>query len=434
MEEKKVMKLKNATAIPLVLGAVISTCAASVQATELEFYFPVGVNAPAVATIEELTAKWAAQNPQHTVKAVYAGNYEETTTKALTAAQAGDPPQVAVLLSIDLFTLVEEDVILPISDIATSAEDQAWMDGFYPAFMSDAKFEGKTYSIPFQRSTPVLYYNKDAFRAAGLDPEMPPKSWDEMIEMGKKLVIKDASGNVTQWGTRIPTLGLGGAWLFGGLVVSKGDVLSTETGTEARFDTPAAKASLEFLQQLSNEGVMQQGGISWGDTPKAFLEGQAASMWTSTGNLTYVNDNATFDWGTAFLPGGDGPGAPLGGGNFYIFKQTTDEERAAALDFIKFMTAPENAARWSIATGYVAPRPETWETPEMKAYAEKLPQALVALDQLPYAHREFATFQRAKVTQYLVDAIESVVTGGSTAAEALAKAQEGADSVLKDYK
>jgi sn-glycerol 3-phosphate transport system substrate-binding protein len=419
--------------MPLVIGVLLGTSATGLQAADLEFYFPVGVNAPAVATIEELTSEWAAQNPQHTVEAVYAGNYEETTTKALTAAQAGDPPQVAVLLSIDLFTLIEEDVILPISDIATSAEDQDWLDGFYPAFMSDAIFEGKIYSIPFQRSTPVLYYNKDAFRAAGLDPEMPPTTWDEMIEMGRQLVIRDDNGNVTQWGTRIPTLGLGGAWLFGGLVVSKGDVLSTETGTEARFDTPATNAALEFLVQLSDEGVMQPGGISWGDTPKAFLEGQTASMWTSTGNLAFINENADFDWGVGFLPGGDGPGAPLGGGNFYIFSETTDEERAAALDFIRFMTAPENAARWSIATGYVAPRPDAWETPEMMAYAEALPQALVALDQLPYAYREFATFQRAKVTQFLVDAIESVVTGGDTPAAALAEAQEQADAVLGEY-
>ncbi len=427
------MIYKCTSVMPLMMGALIAGSAASLQAADLEFYFPVGVNAPAVATIEELTAEWAAQNPQHTVKAVYAGNYEETTTKALTAAQAGDPPQVAVLLAIDLFTLIEEDVILPISDIANTPEDKAWMDGFYPGFMADATFEGKIYGIPFQRSTPVLYYNKDAFRAAGLDPETPPKTWDEMIEMGKQLTIKDTSGNVTQWGTRIPTLGLGGAWLFGGLVVSKGDVLSTETGTEARLNTPATVASLEYLQRLSAEGVMAPGGISWGDTPKAFLEGQSASIWTSTGNLAFINDNAEFDWGVGFLPGGDGPGAPVGGGNFYIFSETTDAERAASLDFIKFMSASANAARWSIATGYVAPRPDTWETPEMKAYAEKLPQALVALDQLPYAYREFATFQRAKVTQFLVDAIESVVTGGSTAAEALAKAQEGADSVLGDY-
>ena len=161
------MNIRHKTALPLIMGAAMSMTAPMVQAADLEFYFPVGVNAPAVATIEQLTNAWAAQNPQHTVKAVYAGNYEETTTKALTAAQAGDPPQVAVLLAIDIFTLIEEDVITPISDIATSAEDKAWIDSFYEGFMVDTRFDGKVYSIPFQRSTPVFYYNKDAWRAAG---------------------------------------------------------------------------------------------------------------------------------------------------------------------------------------------------------------------------------------------------------------------------
>ncbi len=428
------MKTNYKTALPLVTAAAMACAAPVAKAADLEFYFPVGVNAPAVATIEQLTNAWAEQNPQHTVKAVYAGNYEETTTKALTAAQAGDPPQVAVLLAIDIFTLIEEDVILPISDLATSSEEQAWIDGFYEGFMVDTRFDGKTYSIPFQRSTPVFYYNKDAFRAAGLDPEAPPTTWDEMVEVGKKLTIKDANGNVTQWGTRIPNLGLAGAWLFGGLVVSKGDVLSTDTGTEARFDTEAARASLEFLQRLADEGVMAPGGITWGDTPKAFLEGQAASIWTSTGNLAFINKNAEFDWDVGFLPGGDGPGAPVGGGNFYIFKDTTDEERAAALDFIKFMTTPENAAIWAMATGYVAPRADAWATPEMQDYAKRLPQALVALDQMPHAYREFATFQRARVTQYLVDAIEGTITGATDPASALADAQEKADDVLGEYR
>ena len=100
------MKFNRKSALPLVTGAMLGMGAASAQAADLEFYFPVGVNAPAVATIEALTNAWAEKNPQHTVKAVYAGNYEETTTKALTAAQAGQPPQVAVLLAIDIFTLV----------------------------------------------------------------------------------------------------------------------------------------------------------------------------------------------------------------------------------------------------------------------------------------------------------------------------------------
>jgi len=428
------MKTGMKTVFPMAVGAAIAFAAPVAKAADLEFYFPVGVNAPAVATIEQLTTAWAKQNPQHTVKAVYAGNYEETTTKALTAAQAGSPPQVAVLLAIDIFTLVEEDVILPISDIANSPEDQAWIGSFYEGFMVDTRFDGKTYSIPFQRSTPVFYYNKDAWRAAGLDPEVTPATWDEMVETGKKLTIKDDNGNVTQWGTRIPNLGLAGAWLFGGLVKSKGDGLSTDTGTEARFDTEAAKSSLEFMLRLAEEEVMAPGGITWGDTPKAFLEGQAASIWTSTGNLAFINKNAEFDWGVGFLPGGDGPGAPVGGGNFYIFKDISDEERDAALDFVKFMTTPENQAIWSMATGYVAPSQAAWETPEMQAYAERLPQALVALDQMPHAYREFATFQRARVTQFLVDAIEGVITGGADPAAALAEAQEKADGILGEYR
>lgn len=406
----------------------------SAFAANLEFYFPVGVNAPAVQTITDLVDVWAAKNPQHTVKAIYAGNYGETTTKALTAAKAGSPPHVAVLLASDIFTLVEEEVITPISDLADTDADKEWLDGFYKGFMNDAIFEGKTYGVPFQRSTPVLYYNKDAFEKAGLDVNTPPKTWEEMIEVGKKLTIKDDNGVVTQWGTRIPTLGLGGAWIYGGLVISNGSHLSSDNGVNVHLDTPEAIGALEFVVELAEQGVMAKGGITWGDTPKAFIEGNTATMWTSTGNLKFVSDNADFDWGVGFMPGGKGPGAPVGGGNFYIFDGISDEEKAASLDFIKYMTAAENAAKWSIATGYIAPRADTWETPVMKEYVASLPQALVARDQLKYAGREFATFQRGKVTAFLVDAIEASVGGQNTPAEALARAQKLADSVLNEYK
>ena len=105
--------MRISTTLMTTTAAIVLSAGAALSA-ELEFYFPVGVNAPAVATIQELTDAWAAKNPQHNVKAVYAGNYEETTTKALTAATAGNPPHVAVLLATDIFTLVEEDVVIPI--------------------------------------------------------------------------------------------------------------------------------------------------------------------------------------------------------------------------------------------------------------------------------------------------------------------------------
>jgi len=145
--------MKYSKKILTTMSALLISTGVSI-ADELEFYFPVGVNAPAVQTIQELTDAWAAKNPQYSVKAIYAGNYVETTTKALTAANAGKPPHVAVLLSIDIFTLVEEDVIVPISDIANSPEEKAWLDGFYKSFMADTMLDGKIYAVPFQRSTP----------------------------------------------------------------------------------------------------------------------------------------------------------------------------------------------------------------------------------------------------------------------------------------
>ena len=171
---------------------------ASAQAVDLQFYFPVAVGGKAAETIQELTDAYVAQNPDVTIDAVYAGSYQDTVAKAITASRGGNPPQLSVILSADMFTLIDEDLIQPFDNYLTSDEDKKWVEGFYPAFMENSQTGGKTYGIPFQRSTPVLYWNKEAFEAAGLDPEVAPSSWDEMVEFGKKLTRKDANGNVTQ--------------------------------------------------------------------------------------------------------------------------------------------------------------------------------------------------------------------------------------------
>ena len=123
------------------------------------------------------------------------------------------------------------------------------------------------------------------------------------------------------------------------------------------------------------------------------MDGESAIVWTTTGNLTNIRNNATFDFGVGMLPANVRPGAPSGGGNFYLFSGHSEEETRAAIDFVKWATAPEQAAQWSIATGYVAPRADTGETDAMREYAEEVPGALVARDQLEYAVAELATFQ-----------------------------------------
>lgn len=422
--------LKSFLATTALLGAM----AQAASAVDLEFYFPVAVGGDAAATIEGLTADYMAQNPDVTISAIYTGSYADTTTRAITAARGGNAPQLAILLSVDMFAMIDEDIVLPWDDFLTQDEIDTWIGGFYPSFMRNSQTEGKTWGIPFQRSTPVLYWNKDAFAAAGLDPDTAPATWDEMVTFGKALTVRDDAGNVTQWGVRIPSSGFP-SWLFTGLVASAGqDGLANDAGTEVYFNTPEVIGALEYLVGLANEHeIMEPGILDWGATPRAFMDGNAAMIWTTTGNLTNIRNNAPFPFGVGMLPANVRPGAPTGGGNFYLFKGSNDEQTRAAIDFVKWATAPDQAADWSIATGYVAPREDTWETERMKAYAEEVPGALVARAQLAYAVPELSTFEGPRITQIINDNIAAAIVGDKAPAQAMADAQAAADAILAAY-
>ena len=426
--------LPKITAMALAGSLVTGVAHTAAAEVDLQFFFPVAVGGKAATTIDELTAEYVAKTPGIKIDAVYAGSYQDTITKVLTAVRGGNPPQLSVILAVDMFTLIEEDAIVPFEDLITTDKEKAWLNAFYPAFMENSTTGGKTYGVPFQRSTPVLYWNKEAFKEAGLDPDTPPATWEEMVAFGKKLTKTDASGNVTQWGVRIPSSGFP-YWLFQGLTTQNDVFVMNADGNETYFDDPKVIEALQFLVDLSTKHkVMAPGIVEWGTTPKAFFERETAMMWTTTGNLTNVRNNAPFDFGVAMLPANKRRGAPTGGGNFYVFKDSTDEQKKASLEFIKWITAPEQAAKWTIATGYVAPRPDAWETPAMKAYTKDFPPALVARDQLQFATAELSTYQNQRVTTIFNDGLEAAIIGKMTPEEAMKDAQKKADRILKDYR
>ena len=418
----------------LAAGLALSFAQSAAAEVDLQFFFPVAVGGKAANTIDGLTADYVAQTSGVKIDAVYAGSYQDTITKVLTAVKGGNPPQLSVILSVDMFTLIEEEAIVSIEELITTDAERAWLGGFYPAFMENSQTGGKTYGIPFQRSTPVLYWNKEAFKEAGLDPDTPPATWDEMVSFGKMLTKTDSSGNVSQWGVRIPSSGFP-YWLFQGLTTQNGAFVMNADGNETYFDDPAVIEALQYMVDLSTKHkIMAPGIVEWGTTPKAFFERETAMMWTTTGNLTNVRANAPFDFGVAMLPANKRRGAPTGGGNFYIFKDSSDAQKKASLDFIKWITAPDQAARWTIATGYVAPRPDAWETPAMKAYVKDFPPALVARNQLEFATAELSTYQNQRITKILNDGLEAAIIGKMTPGDAMKAAQKKADKILKAYR
>src|SRR4029078_10343420 len=178
----------------------------------------------------------------------------------LTAVKSGEPPVMSILLSTDMFTLIDEDAIVPFDDLVKTADDRAWLASFYPAFMENSQTGGKTWGIPFQRSTIVLYYNKEMFKEAGLDPNKPPETWTQMREHAQKLTKRDGAGRVTQWGVQIPSCGFP-YWLFQRLAIENGAPLMNASGTQTYYDKPEVIGALEYWLDLINKYKVHPEGI-----------------------------------------------------------------------------------------------------------------------------------------------------------------------------
>ncbi|MFD2131458.1 ABC transporter substrate-binding protein [Pseudogracilibacillus auburnensis] len=394
--------------------------------TEIDFYFPVAVGGPIANLVDDLVADFEEENPNIKVNPKFGGSYEETMTQVMAAVHGGNAPELAVLFSIDLFTLLENDVI----EELTPLFDDEYFDDFYDAFMENSTTDDKVFSLPFQRSTIVLYYNKDAFKEAGLDPEKPPTNWNELVEYGKKLTIDEGK---TQWGLEIPSTGYQ-YWMLQALALQTEENIMSKDGKEVYFDAPYVKESMDFWLDLGNvHKIMPEGVIEWATVPSDFLSGNTAMMFHTTGNLTNVKENADFEFGVSFLPANNQYGSPTGGGNIYLFKDIPEENRDAAIKFMEFLTGPERIAQWSIDTGYVATRESAYETETLKEYTEVFPESIVAREQLEYADSELATYQNGEIQKLFNDALQSILTGNTTVEDGLNDAQEEANRVLEPF-
>lgn len=424
--------LAGACALPLVFCNTTVNVQAAEEPLELTMYFPVSVGGGPDALIDALCEQYHEENPNVIVNPVYAGSYAETRTKVQAAIKAGNTPDMAIMFSIDLYSLLAMDAIVDMDSFCVTEEDQEWLNGFYEGFMMNSRDGETTYGIPWQRSTIVLYYNKDAFEAAGLDPEHAPATWDELKEYASQLTVTDGS-TTTQYGIEIPSDGYAYWMLQTFCTQQSGFNLMNETGTEVYYDDERTATGLSYWKSLAEDGSMPEGIVAWATTPSDFIEGKTAMMYHTTGNLTNVKNSVDFDFGVAMLPANETYGSPTGGGNFYIFKGVSEERQQAAFDFIQWMTDDERVAQWSIDTGYVATRPAAYETEVMQAYAEEFPYCLVARDQLEYGYAELSTYNQAEVQKAIDDAIAYVMTDQMDVESALSEAQTTAENILAAY-
>ncbi|MDE2334623.1 MAG: ABC transporter substrate-binding protein [Rhodospirillales bacterium] len=423
----------------LAMALAVATLAAPLAAraaTTIDFFFPVPVQGTLAVEMQKLIGEFNTSHPDIHVTGVYTGSYDDTDLKTRAAIKAGHPPAVALMSANFIRNYAIMRAAMPLDRLisAEGTTDAAYMKRFFPALLPNAVIGGHVYAIPFQNSTPLLFYSVDAFRQAGLDPNKPPQTWAEWYADAKKLTVVK-NGQTERWGMMMPETSDYLGWIMSGLVMANGGQWwNHEWGGEVYYNQPSTIGALTFLDDMIHKAHVMPASVTDANaTTTAFFSGHAAMMILSTGALGFVRHGMKQPYRTAFLPGEIGHAAPIGGGSLLIPAGNSAARQQAAWTFIEWLTSPTVAGRWSRFTGYFAPNRAAYELPAMKAYLAQHPNATVAIRQLRYAVPWFDTYDVVGVRKALENEIQALIVGRETPAVAAERGQKAAEALLAPY-
>ena len=405
---------------------VFAASAVAAEPVQLSFWYPVDLGGGLAKVIAGLVGDFNKTHPDIQVTATYTGNYDVTLQKIQASKLAGTLPDVAVTEISSVPVLAALGAAQPIDELIASSGDKKLLDRFWPSMLLNCTYGGKVYGVPFQRSTPVMYYNKDAFSEAGLDPERPPVTWDDLISVAQKLTTREGE-RTKRWGIELPLEAFN--WFYYALTYANGgETLSTD-GTKVLWDEPKNIEALQFWHDLVNKYKVTPAYTPWNDGPQEFAAGKTAMVWHSTGSQAFMRQNVKFHWGLGRIPRKIQFGPPSGGGNMLMYA-TDPARKKAAWTFITWMSEAAQAARWSIASGYLATNIASWELPEMQALIKEHPEVLVTKAQLADAKAEPASAKYAAARDILNALIKDVLANKASLVPATKQAVEEANASM----
>lgn len=361
----------------------------------------------------------------------FQGSYEETAQKFTAALQANTIPDVILLSDVWWFSFYTAGAIDALDQLA--GEVKLDLSDYEPVLLNEGVRQGKHYWIPFARSTPLFYYNKQMWQAAGL-PDRAPDTWAELADWAPKLLKKDGD-TISTAAFSHPNGASYIAWLFQGVVWQFNGQYSRPDFTMTMTDPNTLKAA-QFYQDTVNK---DKWAILSQDVNKDFLGGVTASMMASTGGLAGIQSTAEFPLGVGFLPKADSFGCPTGGSGLAIPSAISDEKKLAAMKYIAYATSPEGTTMWAKSTGYMPVRVSAKENPEMVKFFAENPNFKTAVDQLPQTRAQDAArvFVR-NGDQIIGKGLERIIVNGEAAdavfADVNGELTKGAEPILEDLK
>ncbi|MGL4772731.1 MAG: ABC transporter substrate-binding protein [Clostridium sp.] len=391
-------------------------------------------------TIDKLVSDFNSSQDKIKVSAEYQGSYDDAINKLKSSALSKSGPDVMQLYDIGTKWMIDSGYAYKMQDLID--KDGYDVTKLEKNILDYYTVDGKLYSMPFNTSTPILYYNKTAFKEVGLNPEVAPKNFDEILEFSNKLVKKNGN-TVERYGYAMQIYG----WFFEQFLIKQQLDYSNEgngrkgSANKVAFDSNGgAKAIFEGWKKLIDSGVVGNFGRKSDDTIDAFTAGKTTMIIGSTASLGDIKSkiNGKFEIGTAYLPSvnaNDKGGVSIGGGSLWAMDKGDSEKASATFEFIKYMVSPEVQVKWASSTGYFSVTKAAYNQPEMVKHLEQHPEFKTAIDQLRETNNSsgalLGVFPEARAT--IEENLEKVLNNKISVDEGIKKAAETINSALENY-
>jgi sn-glycerol 3-phosphate transport system substrate-binding protein len=326
--------------------------------------------------VDQLVAKFNESQQDVYVEAQFQGSYDDVAQKVAASLIAKQAPDIAVLSDVTWERFFLNEALEPLNGYFT--------DGFGPAVFQQKLFgeyvvKGQSWAVPFARSTPILYFNRDAFAKAGL-PDRAPRTWSELRSWGPSLARVQSGGRPLR---SLALAKVDGDWQFQGNVWQFGGAYSH--GLDVVIDQDGAVAAGEWQRRMvHDDGFAYMASSAMTD----FANGLVAMVQDSTGGLKSAMSKAKFKVGAGFVPSEVAAGIATGGGGIGMLRNASAERKRAAAIFLAFLARPENSAWWTTQTGYLPVVDKAREDPALKKLIADEPNYGVAIEQLTNARKQ----------------------------------------------
>ncbi|MCE1245179.1 MAG: ABC transporter substrate-binding protein [Firmicutes bacterium] len=331
------------------------------------------------------------------------------------------PPDIAQVYENWASQWIDIGAIAPIQDYIgkPGGIPQSEIDDIVPVFREANTYEGKVWTLPFNKSIYVLYYNKDAFKSAGLEP---PKTWDEFSKAAAKLTKRNGD-NITRYGIAfMPSVDLFGHYLY----ANGGDFVQ---GNKAVFNSNIGIKNLEFWVNMVHKD--RSALASFKDRDE-FLSQKSAMFIDTTSRMPNFIEKAKFNWGVALLPKGTTRRYQFAGTNLAIFSHLSGEKRKAAAEFVRFLCSKEATTTWALKTGYLPVRTSVINGAEYQAQIKKDSRYQVGIDALKYAVVQPKVAAWEMIRGIIDDAMFEAISLRKTPQKALDRAVELANHLIRN--